>query len=192
MNQLAYLPCDFVVPQPRAELLIGCGSNREKKLRNNGTDWEGLVTLDMNAAHRPDVLHDLASLPLPFANESFDEIHAYDTLEHIGQQGDWRFFFNQWSDFYRLLKPGGIFFGISPHWSSPWAWGDPGHTRVISGESFIFLNQLEYAQIGRTPMTDYRFCWNGDFKLIHADVTSDLQFRFALKAVKPARRVQSS
>jgi SAM-dependent methyltransferase len=169
------------------ELLIGCGSNRTKKLTRPGREqWSGLVTLDMNDAHKPDVVHDIASLPLPFADDTFDEIHAYDTLEHVGRQGDWAFFFAQWSDFWRLLKPDGVFFGISPHWSSAWCWGDPGHTRVVSAESFVFLSQPAYSQVGTSPMTDYRFCYRADFDLIHNAVSVG-QLQFALRAIKPAR-----
>ena len=60
-----------------SELLLGCGSNRDKKLSAQGrAAWSGLVTLDINADHAPDVVHDLNVLPLPFADEQFEEIHA--------------------------------------------------------------------------------------------------------------------
>ncbi len=59
------------------ELLIGCGSSRVKKLHQQGRpDWDGLVTLDLEARHNPDVVHDL-NLPLPFMADVADEIHAY-------------------------------------------------------------------------------------------------------------------
>jgi hypothetical protein len=171
------------------ELLIGCGSNRDKKLAfAEQREWRNLVTLDIMPSHKPDVVWDLTKLPLPFGDDAFEEIHAYDVLEHIGTQGDWRFFFAQWMDFWRLLKPGGIFFGISPHESSPWAWGDPGHTRIISHASFTFLHQPAYrAQVGQTAMTDYRGAFRGDFDLLHNQVDDDRQFKFALRAVKPPR-----
>lgn len=170
------------------DLLLGCGRNRSKKLCYWGrTEWSGLVTLDMNNDHNPDFVHDLAVTPLPFGDDEFDEIHAYDTLEHVGQQGDWKFFFRQWSDFWRILKPGGLFLGISPHWSSPWAWGDPGHSRIISAESFVFLSQPNYAQVGISPMTDYRFCYRADFDLLHSRVDEAKQHEFVLQAVKPSR-----
>lgn len=171
-----------------AELLIGAGSSRVKKLVYAGrSEWDGLVTLDMNPDHKPDVVFDLNYPALPFPDDTFSEIHAYDTLEHLGTLGDWRFFFAQWSDFWRVLKPDGVFLGISPHISSPWAFGDPGHTRVITSESFTFLHQPSYAAVGSTAITDYRFCYKADFNLIHCAVDEVAQMHFVLQAVKPSR-----
>lgn len=172
------------------QLLLGCGSARVKKLARPGhEEWSGLVTLDLNADHAPDVVHDLNNLPLPFPDNSIEEIHAYDVLEHVGQQGDWRTFFAQFSEFWRLLEPGGQLFAISPHPTSPWAWGDPGHTRVLSPEMLVYLCQPQYdAQVGITPMTDYRFVYAADFEVVHVSVDAAKQFHFALKAVKPSRR----
>jgi hypothetical protein len=172
----------------RAELLLGCGSSRVKKIAQpEHPDWSGLVTLDFADTHKPDVVHDIASLPLPFPDDSFDEIHAYEVMEHVGQQGDWKFFFGQWSDIWRILKLDGLFIGTSPHWSSAWAWGDPGHTRVISQECLVFLHQPNYQQVGITPMTDYRFCYKADFDIAHIRKNEAEQLEFVLKAVKPSR-----
>jgi hypothetical protein len=86
------------------------------------------------------------------------------------------------------LKPDGHFFGSSPHWSSAWAWGDPGHTRVITAECLIFLHQPAYKkQVGISPMTDYRFCYQADFDIIHAKKNEADQLEYALKAIKPSR-----
>ena len=150
-------------------------------------DWAALTTLDINADHKPDVVWDLTKRPLPFPDDTFDEIHAYDVLEHLGQQGDWRSFFEEWSEWYRILKPGGVLCGISPKWDSPWAWGDPGHTRIISPECFTYLHQPEYTrQVGITPMTDYRFVFRGDFDPVLREVVEHA-FCYILQAVKPSR-----
>jgi len=170
------------------ELLLGCGSSRVKKLHQQGRpDWDGLVTLDLEARHNPDIVHDLNN-PLPFPDNSVDEIHAYEVLEHCGSQGDYKFFFGQFSDFWRVLKNGGVILGTVPLPTSPWAWGDPSHTRVIPKDSFIFLCQPEYAQVGITPMSDFRSIYKADFDIIHLYENGDI-LEFGLKAVKPARNV---
>jgi len=170
------------------ELLIGCGSNRAKKLQRGGrAEWSALTTLDHNSDHNPDVVFDLESGPLPFDDDSFDEIHAYEVLEHTGAQGDYRFFFSQWSDFWRVLKPGGAFMGTVPLPSSVWAWGDPSHRRIVARESLIFLNQPTYdAQVGKTPMSDFRNIYKADFDIAWMEET-DHSLMFILEAVKPSR-----
>lgn len=168
------------------ELLIGCGNNREKKVVFPEIEkaWFELVTLDVDSECMPDVLHDLNELPLPFDDDMFDEIHAYEILEHCGSQGDWLFFFNQFYEFWRILKPGGYLVATVPMWDSEWAWADPGHRRVITPNSLVFLSQQEYeVQVGKTAMTDYRSAWEGDFGLIGMDQTDDT-FAFVIQAIK--------
>jgi SAM-dependent methyltransferase len=136
-------------------------------------------------------VHDLNVLPLPFADNSFNEIHASDVLEHTGQQGDWRFFFAQFSEFWRILKPGGYFIGTCPKWDSPWAWSDPGHSRLISHLSLIFLDQENYRSIGSNPMTDYRHVYKANFRTMvttedvpHGPGYSEHRWGFVLRADK--------
>lgn len=169
-----------------AELLIGCGNNKSKKVTFDAipAHWTELTTLDIDEAARPDVVHDLEDLPLPFDDDMFDEIHAYEVLEHTGQQGDWRFFFNQFYEFWRILKPGGYLIGTCPMWDSMWAWGDPGHKRIINEGSLVFLSQKEYrVQVGNSAMTDYRAYWDGDFDLIAKHEDGDT-FGFVIQAIK--------
>lgn len=164
------------------ELLIGAGRRREKVF---GGAWAELVTLDLDPEAKPDVVWDLDNLPLPFGDETFDEIHCVDVLEHTGRQGDWRFFFAQFDDFYRLLKPGGTFNCLAPRADSVWAWGDPGHVRVITAEQLTYLHRPAYKQVGKTPMTDYRGAFVSDW-----DVSGELRehhLAFKLTAIKPAR-----
>lgn len=168
------------------ELLLGCGNQRKKQvlIEQIPENWIELVTLDIDEGVSPSVVHDLEDLPLPFDDDMFDEIHAYEVLEHTGQQGDWRFFFNQFYELWRILKPGGYLVGTCPLWDSMWAWGDPGHKRVICEGSLVFLSQKEYkVQVGNNAMTDYRPYWNGDFDLVAKTEDGDT-FGFVLQAVK--------
>lgn len=114
----------------------------------------------------------------------FDEIHAYEVLEHIGMQGDYKTFFAQFTELYRILKPGGLLYATCPSWCSPWAWGDPSHTRVITAGTLAFLSQAEYArQVGITPMSDFRNVYLADFETVYLHEDSET-LMFVLRAVK--------
>ena len=167
------------------ELLIGCGNDLRKKVVIEGsTDWSNLTTLDNDPDCKPDILHDLDVFPYPFEADTFDEIHAIEVLEHCGHQGDVRYFFDQFNEFYRILKPGGLFVATVPMWDSPWAWSDPGHRRVITRYSLVFLSDYEYEQqVGKTPMADYRRMKRCNFE-VQAATESEHQLGFILKALK--------
>tara|TARA_R110000868_G_scaffold42103_2_gene142845 strand:- start:24 stop:548 length:525 start_codon:yes stop_codon:yes gene_type:complete len=170
------------------ELLIGCGSRRARII-NVGSlgKWNELITLDNNPNHKPDYVHDLMQMPLPFGDNTFDEIHAYEVLEHTGQQGDYKFFFKQFSEFWRILKPDGYIVGTCPLPTSVWAWGDPSHTRIVQKENFVFLSQEFYKdQVGNSPASDFRNIYKADFQFVHMTEQDDL-FSFGLKAIKPSR-----
>ena len=171
------------------ELLIGCGRNHNKKVyAEEKSKWTNLTTLDINPDHNPDVLWDLTQIPLPFDDNSFDEIHAYQVLEHTGQQGDYKFFFAQFSDFWRILKPDGLIIGNCPMWNSVWAFGDPSHTRIIQKQNFIFLDQAEYTkQIGKTNLSDFRYIYQADFVTCYIHEDEGGHLTFILKAIKPSR-----
>jgi SAM-dependent methyltransferase len=168
------------------ELLLGAGQRQEKRISfpEIPSNWQNLVTLDVMPTHKPDVLHDLEVLPYPFADNEFDEIHAYEVLEHCGSQGDWKFFFAQFSELHRIIKPRGFLIGSVPMWDQVWAWGDPGHKRCISQASFSFLSQKFYVdQVGKTSCTDYRDVYKADFDLSGFNEVG-AQLYFILQAVK--------
>jgi len=168
-------------------LLLGCGSKKNKRLwvPPSTQEWEGeLITLDFVETHKPDVIWNLNEHPLPFEDGEFNEIHAYEILEHLGQQGDWSHFFSEWKEYWRILLPGGLFFGTVPHWASQGAWGDPSHTRVITPMTFTFLSQKGYEEVGKTVMSDFRSTWTKPYdfesQYFHLDEET---FSFVLKKI---------
>ncbi len=168
------------------DLLIGCGNSRDRRLSFPGgrDDWQGLVTMDRDPNCGADIVHDLDETPWPFADNTFDECHAYEVLEHLGQQGDWCSFFRHFGEIWRVLKPNGLLCASVPDWRSEWAWGDPSHTRVITPGTLKFLSQKEYtAQVGRTAMTDFRHTWKGDFDILGSRADGE-HHAFILRAVK--------
>lgn len=149
-------------------LLLGCGNSRVKKLfrQSGGPEWKGdLTTLDMNPDCGADVIHDLEKYPLPFPDDTFDEMAAYDVLEHIGRQGDWKGYFTEFAEYWRILKPGGEFGIIVP--IGPDALADMGHTRFFHQNHFGFLNQKFYeACLAKgQAVTDYRWFWKRNFDI---------------------------
>lgn len=179
------LPSPSTNSSMKTELLLGCGNRRDKILSQpEDPAWHNLTTLDIDPQSSPDVIWDLNSLPLPFATAQFDELHFYEVLEHLGRQGDWRAFFAEWNEYWRILKPGGYLYASVPAARSIWAWGDPGHTRIITQETLVFLSQRQYQeQVGNTPMSDYRHVYHGDFEVVFMETQGQETFFFALTAV---------
>jgi SAM-dependent methyltransferase len=168
----------------RKELVIGCGRRIVKDLSLEGMEaFQELVTLDNNPDHCPNVLWDLSQNPLPFSDNEFDEIHAYDVLEHLAQQGDYKFFFSEFSEYWRILKNKGHLFATVPLEGSQWAWGDPSHKRVITRSQLAFLNQKMYSQVGTTKMSDFRHIYKADFQIIYLTEKNGV-LSFILEAIK--------
>lgn len=171
-------------------LLLGSGSSRDRRLLvGERSDWSNqiVLTVDRDPSHNTDFVHDLNCVPWPFEDNYFQEVHAYEILEHLGSLGDENAFFAHFYEIWRILEPEGHLAVTCPVWNGPWLFQDPGHRRVIGLKSVTFLDQTEYQkQIGYTPMTDYRSIWKGDFKYIVGQETSDTT-GFVLQAVKPAR-----
>lgn len=171
-------------------LILGCGSRKDQQVVINGREhWRGhrLVRVDIEPSHHPDVVWDLNRVPWPFDDNSFDEIHAYEILEHLGRQGDARAFFECFYQVWRVLRPNGVIAATVPRWDSVWAWGDPSHSRVINEGSLTFLDQTEYTkQVGNTPMSDFRSVWHGDLDIVTMGKDPGTLW-FVLRAVKPPR-----
>lgn len=152
-------------------LLLGCGNSREKKVRfKDSPFWTGeLVTLDMDPNCGATVIWNLDHRPLPFLDEEFDEIAAYDVLEHQGRQGDWAGWFDEFTEYWRILKPGGLFGIIVPQGED--ALVDPGHTRFIHMNWFAMLDPQYYEDMHAKglPCTDYRFAWKHRFEVLSAE-----------------------
>ena len=122
-------------------LYVGCGMDYAES-----TPQHKWVNLDYNPEVKPDVLHDLNKLPLPFEDKSFDCIYSSHTLEHVKREN----FIYLMDDFHRILKPNGWFIAIVPHGMSDSAWGQVQHNMQFNGMTFggldrkVFENEGDY------------------------------------------------
>lgn len=81
----------------------------------------------------------LAIEPIPFNDNFFDSVSAFDFLEHIPRQtldyaaGQVRFpFIELMQEVWRVLKPGGQFYALTPAYPAAEAFQDPTHVNIIT------------------------------------------------------------
>src|SRR4030042_5017867 len=147
---------EFKSKYGKVKLDLGCGSNKQ------GEDFIGVdissETLDVN------IVHDLTTYPWPFEDNSIDEIHCSQYVEHIPHDtgvkeallesntfeefkklyfekskldGYIKFF----NELYRIMKPDSKAMIIVPYYTSIRAFGDPTHHRYVGDFSMYYLNR---------------------------------------------------
>jgi SAM-dependent methyltransferase len=167
------------------ELVLGATPRLKKKRYARGGDegYKNPTYLDMFES--PDVVvWDLNVHPLPFEDNTFDEIHAYEVLEHLSKQGDWKFFFDEFAEYWRILKPDGYMFISVPRWDRMWAYCDPGHTRVLQQHVFNFLDPIYYEEnLKEGTSSDYSSILKCNFRIVGARSEAVSEFT-KLKAIK--------
>lgn len=159
-------------------LLIGSGHNPIKRISDEDgdiyfSDEDNITSIDMNPSCNPTHCLDLNDVfpngKLPLGDESFDQIHAYNVLEHIGIQGDWKGYFDEFSEYHRILRNNGLFYIIVPIGRDLFA--DPGHKRFFDRNHFSFLCQGFYKKSMdlQSEATDYRWYWKKNFDIVFID-----------------------
>lgn len=146
---------------------LGCGAKPR-----NPFDAHTLVGTDFaifNRVSTPSVQFVAAdlTLKLPFENESFTSISAFDVLEHVPRwerlpDGSIVFPFVQlMSEIYRLLKPGGVFYGVTPGYPSSAAFQDPTHVNFITRET------IDYFSGSSVHARTLGYGFDGEFEVLH-------------------------
>jgi SAM-dependent methyltransferase len=72
------------------------------------TKWFRLTTLDISPAAKPDIVIDLEKEGIPFKDNVFDFVLAFNIVEHLSRREE------VLREVYRVLKPGGELIGIIP------------------------------------------------------------------------------
>jgi SAM-dependent methyltransferase len=111
-------------------LNLGCGRKHRA----------GAVNLDRTPASNPDVVHDLDVTPWPFADNRFDQVYAFDVIEHLADV------VAAMEELHRICRNGASIEISVPHFSSGNAFTDPTHRHFFSRFSFdYFDNSHEFA-----------------------------------------------
>ena len=107
------------------KLNLGCGNDKRK----------GYVNVDASKQVNPDKVWDLEKTPLPFKDNSIDEIMAFHVLEHIHN------FIPLMHEFHRICKPGALLRIRTPFYSTWGQFNDPTHVRFFSPSTFNYFNK---------------------------------------------------
>jgi SAM-dependent methyltransferase len=125
------------------KLNLGCGRN----------PIDGYINLDRAALPGVDVVHDLEQFPLPFADDTFDEIIGIDLIEHVVNA------LGLMEELWRIAKPDAVCSFALPYGSSDDAWEDPTHVRPYFLNSWMYFAQPTYYR------ADYGY--RGDWQIEH-------------------------
>ncbi|MEM3091037.1 MAG: methyltransferase domain-containing protein [Candidatus Pacearchaeota archaeon] len=107
------------------KLNLGCGNDK----RN------GYLNIDSSKYVKPDKVWNLEKTPLPFKDNSVEEIIAFHVLEHINN------FVPLMHEIYRICKPGAIIKIKTPFYSTWGQFNDPTHVRFFSPFTFNYFNK---------------------------------------------------
>jgi ubiquinone/menaquinone biosynthesis C-methylase UbiE len=117
MNVEGYLSRDPVI------LELGCGGGKRDG------DVVGVDLLDLSGV---DIVGDALEVLRAFPDRSVDSIYSEHFMEHVPQP------YAVLKEAVRVLKPGGEFRAIIPHFSNPWFYSDPTHRSYFGLYTFCY------------------------------------------------------
>ena len=92
-----------------------------------------VLTIDINPAVVPDILHDLDSFPWSVADSSFDAIIMFSVIERLGYP------VKVIEECHRIFKPHGKIYMLTPHFSGAGSFIDPTHKWHFSARPFGYF-----------------------------------------------------
>lgn len=103
-----------------------------------------------------------SSREIPLPDGSVDSISGFDFLEHLnrGNGSSQNEFIGFMSEAFRLLRPGGVLFLVTPAFPSPAAFQDPTHV------NFITVETVKYFLGPNAPAQSMGYGFEGSFNLI--------------------------
>jgi len=123
----------------KRHLDLGCGLSPRNPYGANesfGCDIREIDSLDdLGFTYRK---ANLIEEPIPYEDDFFDSVSAFDFIEHIPRQsfttskGHCNPFIDLMNEIYRVLRPGGVFLAITPAYPNVSAFTDPTHVNIIT------------------------------------------------------------
>lgn len=128
----------------KRHLDLGCGA-----VPRNPYGRDELCGVDLGVvpgAEGPIRHANLALQPIPWPDDSFESVSAYDFLEHVPRilpTADGRAtrfpFVELMGEIWRVLKPGGMLYASTPAYPHAAAFQDPTHVNILTVESHIYF-----------------------------------------------------
>ncbi len=124
---------------------LGCGPVPRNPYRRDelfGVDLSG--SADAGPVRRAN----LATQAIPFASDSFESVSAYDFLEHVPRvlptpdgQGTRFPFIELMNEIWRVLKPAGLFYAVTPVYPGKAAFQDPTHVNIMTVDTHLYFTR---------------------------------------------------
>jgi len=122
-----------------------------------------------------DIVRDFAKRGIPFSDDLFDDVLAYDVLEHIESYDDLIFLVNE---VWRVLRSGGIFHVTVPNYLC--GFDHPTHHRVFSSGAFYYFQNNDNPEMQYMRKSDGIIC-NFDIEFIPCDDESILRVQLTCR-----------
>ncbi len=122
---------------------VGCGNDPRNPFNQDSLHGVDIINqkIDVNFYYKK---VNIILESLPYENSYFDSISAYDFIEHIPRfaiiDSHTTFpFINFMNEAYRVLKPGGVFYAITPCYPRMEAFTDPTHVNFITKKTHTYF-----------------------------------------------------
>jgi SAM-dependent methyltransferase len=130
-----------------SHLDIGCNSNPRNPF--NASKLYGVDIIDLKTSHFNYHKCNLIYDALPFSDSSFESVSAYDFLQIVPRNaiinGTGVFpFIHVMNEIYRVLKPGGVFYAITPGYPRNEAFVDPTSVNFITKKTHAYFLSPKY------------------------------------------------
>jgi SAM-dependent methyltransferase len=154
---------------------LGCGTKPRNPYQHEqlfGVDIRSHIAAGLEVRQA-----NLVMSPIPYPDNFFDAVSAYDFLEHVprvlpaAQAGTTRFpFVELMNEIWRVLVPGGRLYACTPAYPHAAAFQDPTHVNIITAETHQYFT--------RPKMLARMYGFTGDFSALRVMPTKGGEFDY--------------